>query len=220
MTLIDRRNFHLFQPLLYQAATGALSSDEIAVPLRGILKRQRNARVLMGEVRGFDLEQQRIVLDALPNGDARHVIEYDTLIVASGSRYSFFGHDEWRQFAMDVKSLESALAVRRQIFTAFEAAEIEPDADQRDAWLTFVVVGGGPTGVEMAGQLAELTRDAPPGAFRSADIGKARILLVEAADRVLTSFPPRLSAKAARASNSSGSRFSSRQRSSTSTPSR
>ena len=138
-------------------------------------------------------------IDALANGERRAVVPYDTLIVAGGSRYSFFGHDEWRQFALEVKSLESALEVRSRIFTAFEAAEAEHDSERRAAWLTFVVVGGGPTGVEMAGQIAELARDALPREFRSADIRQARILLVETTDRVLGAFPPRLSAKAARA---------------------
>jgi NADH dehydrogenase len=199
ITLIDRRNFHLFQPLLYQAATGALSPDEIATPLRSIVKRQKNVRVILGEVQGFDLERRCVVLGTLASGERDAVVPYDTLIVAGGSRYSFFGHDEWRQFALEVKSLESALAVRSRIFTAFEAAETERDSERRAAWLTFVVVGGGPTGVEMAGQIAELARDALPREFRSADMRKARILLVETADRILGGFPPRLSAKAARA---------------------
>ena len=138
-------------------------------------------------------------LGALANGERGAVVPYDTLIVAGGSRYSFFGHDEWRPFALEVKSLESALEVRSRIFTAFEAAEAEHDSERRAAWLTFVVVGGGPTGVEMAGQIAELARDALPREFRSADIRLARVLLVEATDRVLGAFPPRLSAKAARA---------------------
>ena len=199
VTLIDRRNFHLFQPLLYQAATGAVSPDEIATPLRAIVKRQKNAHVVLGEVSGFDLERRCVTLGALANGERGAVVSYDTLIVAGGSRYSFFGHDEWRPSVLEVKSLESALEVRSRIFTAFEAAEAEHDSERRAAWLTFVVVGGGPTGVEMAGQIAELARDALPREFRSADIRLARVLLVEATDRVLGAFPPRLSAKAARA---------------------
>ena len=197
VTLVDRRNFHLFQPLLYQVATGALSPDEIATPLRVILKRQKNVRVVLGEVRDFDLDRRRVVLDALANGDNGLVLPYDTLIIAGGSRYSYFGHDEWRPFALEIKSVESALGVRRRIFTAFEAAEIEHDPDRRDAWLTFVVVGGGPTGVEMAGQIAELARDTLPRDFRSVDPRRARILLVEASDRLLATFPPRLSRRAA-----------------------
>jgi NADH dehydrogenase len=197
ITLIDRRNFHLFQPLLYQAATGAVSADEIATPLRSIVKRQRNVRVLLGEVRDFDLERRHVAIGALASGERGAVVPYDTLIVAGGSRYSYFGHDEWRRFALEVKSLESALEVRSRIFTAFEAAETEPDPALRAAWLTFVIVGAGPTGVEMAGQIAELARDALPREFRAADIRRARILLVESTDRVLGAFPTRLSNKAA-----------------------
>jgi NADH:ubiquinone reductase (H+-translocating) len=198
VTLVDRRNFHLFQPLLYQVATGALSPAEIATPLRIILKRQENVRVVMGEVHDFDLDRRRVVLNATAAGDERLVIPYDTLIVAGGSRYSYFGHDEWRPHALEIKSLESALAVRQRIFTAFEAAEIEKEAKLREAWLTFVVVGGGPTGIEMAGQIAELAHDTLPREFRSLDPGRARILLVEASDRLLPTFPPRLSARAER----------------------
>ncbi len=197
VTLVDRRNFHLFQPLLYQVATGALSPAEIATPLRVVLKRQKNVRVVLGEVRDFDLDHRRLVLDALANGDDGLVIPYETLIVAGGSRYSYFGHDEWRPFALEIKSLESALAVRRRIFTAFEAAEIEQDRKRREAWLTFVVVGGGPTGVEMAGQIAELARDTLSRDFHSVDPRRARILLVEASERLLPAFSPRLSTRAA-----------------------
>ena len=197
VTLVDRRNFHLFQPLLYQVATGALSSDEIATPLRGILKRQKNARVVMGEVRDFDLDRRRVVLGSLANGEESLVIPYETLIIAGGSRYSYFGHDEWRPFALEIKSVESALAVRRRIFTAFEAAEIEQEPKRREAWLTFVVVGGGPTGVELAGQIAELARDTLTRDFRSVDPRHARILLVEASERLLPTFSPRLSTRAA-----------------------
>jgi len=129
------------------------------------------------------------VIDALPNGDQGVAIAYDTLIVAGGSRYSYFGHDEWQRFALEVKSLESALAVRRRIFTAFEAAEVEPDPRRREAWLTFVVVGGGPTGVEMAGQIAELARDTLAHDFHAIDSRHARVLLIEASGRVLAAFP-------------------------------
>jgi NADH dehydrogenase len=197
ITLVDRRNFHLFQPLLYQVATGALSPAEIATPLRAVLKRQKNVRVVMGEVREFDLARRQVVLDALPDGGTDLAIPYETLIVAGGSRYSYFGHDEWRPFALEIKSVESALDVRRRIFTAFEAAEIEQDPQRREAWLTFVVVGGGPTGIEMAGQLAELARDALPRDFHSVDPRRARILLVEASERLLPTFQPRLSSRAA-----------------------
>jgi NADH:ubiquinone reductase (H+-translocating) len=197
VTLVDRRNFHLFQPLLYQVATGALSPAEIATPLRVILKRQTNVRVVLGEVRAFDLDRRRLVLDTLANGDEGLDIPYETLIVAGGSRYSYFGHDEWRPFALEIKSLESALAVRRRIFTAFEAAEIDHDPKRHEAWLTFVVVGGGPTGVEMAGQIAELARDTLSRDFHSVDPRRARILLVEASERLLPAFSPRLSTRAA-----------------------
>ena len=199
VTLVDRRNFHLFQPLVYQVATGALSPGEIASPLRGIFKRDKNVGVLLGEVTGFDLAGRRVLVDRLPNGDEARAVPYDSLIVAAGSAYSYFGHDEWRPLAPEVKSLESALEVRARILSAFEAAELEPDADRRAAWLTFVVVGGGPTGVELAGQIAEIARDTLRGDFRTIDTRAARILLVELADRVLPGFPPRLSERAVRA---------------------
>jgi NADH:ubiquinone reductase (H+-translocating) len=193
VTLVDRRNFHLFQPLLYQAATGALSAAEIASPLRGLLKRQRNARVVRGEVSGLDLERRRVLLDG---GGA---IGYDSLVVAAGAAHDYFGHDEWRDAAPGLKSIEDALEIRRRILSAFEAAELETDPARREAWLTFVVVGGGPTGVELAGQIAEIANDTLRRDFRSIDPRAARILLVEAADRLLGTFPERLSARAARA---------------------
>lgn len=198
VTLVDRRNFHLFQPLTYQVATGALSPGEIAYPLRAIFKRNENVRVVLAEVAGFDLAAHELRLapvDGLPAPDA---LPYDTLIVAGGSRYSYFGHDEWSEHAAEVKSLESALVVRNRLLSAFEAAEEEPDPQQRAGWLTFVIVGAGPTGVEIAGQIGELARDTLRRDFRRIDPRTARILLVETADRVLTSFPPSLSAKAAR----------------------
>jgi len=198
VTLVDRRNFHLFQPLTYQVATGALSPGEIAYPLRAIFTRDRNVRVLMAEVADFDLDARELHLRSVGDVPAPSTLAYDTLIVAGGSRYSYFGHDEWREHAAEVKSLESALVVRSRILNAFEAAEEEPDADRRAAWLTFVVVGAGPTGVEMAGQIGELARDTLRNDFRAIDPRTARILLVEVADRVLTTFPPSLSAKAQR----------------------
>jgi NADH dehydrogenase len=198
ITLVDRRNFHLFQPLTYQVATGALSPGEIAYPLRAIFKRHRNVRVLLAEVADFDLDARELHLRPVGAVPAPERLNYDTLIVAGGSHYSYFGHEDWRRHAAEVKSLESALAVRSRLLAAFEAAETEPNADARDAWLTFVVVGAGPTGVEMAGQIAELARDTLRRDFRTIDPRLARILLVEAADRVLTSFPPSLSAKAER----------------------
>jgi NADH dehydrogenase len=198
VTLVDRRNFHLFQPLTYQVATGSLSPGEIAYPLRAIFKRDPNVRVVLAEVADFDLAARTLRLQPVGEVPAPETLEYDTLVVAGGSRYSYFGHDDWSEYAAEVKSLESALLVRSRLLSAFEAAEAEMDHETRDAWLTFVVVGAGPTGVEMAGQIAELARDTLPHEFRSMDPRTARILLVEAADRVLTTFPPSLSAKAAR----------------------
>ena len=199
VTLIDRRNFHLFQPLVYQVATGALSAGEISSPLRGIFKDDENVRVLLGEVTGLELAARQVIVDSLPNGGDARKIAYDSLVVAGGSSYSYFGHEEWRRFAPEVKSLESALDVRRRILTAFEAAEVEPDLARRDAWLTFAVVGAGPTGVELAGQIAEIARDTLQGDFRAIDTRAARILLIERDDRVLPLFPPKLSNRAARA---------------------
>jgi NADH:ubiquinone reductase (H+-translocating) len=198
VTLVDRRNFHLFQPLTYQVATGALSPGEIAYPLREIFKRHDNVRVVMAEVCDFDLDRHELKLRPVAGVPSPGAIAYDTLIVAGGSRYSYFGHDDWGAVAHEVKSLESALTVRSGILSAFEAAELEPDPERRRAWLTFVVVGAGPTGVEMAGQIAELARDTLHRDFRMSDPRSARILLVETAERLLTSFPPSLSAKAAR----------------------
>jgi NADH dehydrogenase len=198
VTLVDRRNFHLFQPLTYQVATGALSPGEIAYPLRSIFKRQRNVRVVLAEVCDIDLQARELKLRAAGGVPAPHSLPYDTLIVSGGSHYSYFGHDEWREHAAEVKSLESALTVRGHLLAAFEAAEAEPDPARRAAWLTFVVVGAGPTGVEMAGQIAELARDTLTSDFRSIDPRTGRILLVEAAERVLTSFPPSLSGRAER----------------------
>jgi NADH dehydrogenase len=198
VTLVDRRNFHLFQPLTYQVATGALSPGEIAYPLRAIFKRHRNVRVLLAEVADFDLAAREVRLQPVGDVPAPASLPYDTLIVAGGSRYSYFGHDDWREYAAEVKSLESALVVRSRLLSAFEAAEGEADETRRAAWLTFVVVGAGPTGVEMAGQIAELARDTLREEYRAIDPRSARILLVEAADRVLTTFPPGLSRKAAR----------------------
>jgi NADH:ubiquinone reductase (H+-translocating) len=198
ITLIDRRNFHLFQPLTYQVATGGLSPGEVAYPLRVVFKGDRNVRVLLAEVAQFELEARQVALSPVDDMPAPEPVPYDTLIVAGGSHYSYFGHDEWRAHAAEVKSLESALSVRGRILGAFEAAELEPDPGRRGEWLTFVVVGAGPTGVEMAGQIAELARHTLRGDFRAADPASGRILLVEAADRVLTGFPPSLSAKAER----------------------
>jgi NADH dehydrogenase len=198
VTVVDRQNYTLFQPLVYQVATGALSPAEIAVPLRATLRRQRNAGVVLAEVTGFDLGRREVVLDRLPNGTGETALGYDTLVVAGGSRYSYFGHDDWQTNAPELKSLGGALEIRSRILGAFEAAEVEPDAGRRQSWLTFVVVGGGPTGVEMAGQIAELAHDALRHDFREVDTRTARVLLVEAAERVLPGFPESLSQKAAR----------------------
>jgi NADH:ubiquinone reductase (H+-translocating) len=198
ITLVDRRNFHLFQPLTYQVATGALSPGEISYPLRAIFKRSGNVRVVMAEVTHLDLDARELSLESVAGVPVPATLSYDSLIVAGGSQYSYFGHDEWKEVAHEVKSLESALMVRRQILSAFEAAEVDPDKGRRAAWLTFVVVGAGPTGVEMAGQIAEMANDTMLLDFREIDPSSARILLVELADRVLPAFAPSLSAKAAR----------------------
>ena len=194
LTLIDRRNFHLFQPLLYQVATGALSPGEIASPLRGVLKRQRNTTVMLADVTDIDVERHRIRCESVAG---RHPsdVTYDTLIVAAGAGHAYFGHDEWEPLAPGLKTLEDALELRRRILSAFEAAEIEPDPDLQREYLTFVVVGGGPTGVELAGQIAEIARDTVKRDFRKIDPRTARIVLVEGADRVLLAFPERLSEK-------------------------
>jgi NADH dehydrogenase len=198
VTLVDRENYSLFQPLVYQVATGALSPAEIAAPLRGVVKRQRNARVVLAEVTDVDLDRREVTLTGLPNGVETTVLPFDTLVAAGGSQYSYFGHDEWRQYAPQPKSLDGALEIRTRILRAFEAAEVEQDPKRRAAWLTFVVVGGGPTGVEMAGQIAELARDTLRRDFRSVDTRTARVLLVEAAPHLLSGFPASLSARAAR----------------------
>jgi len=198
ITLVDRRNFHLFQPLTYQVATGALSPGEIAYPLRAMFKRAPNVRVLMAEAQGIDTAAGRLALAPVAGVPAPESIPYDTLVLAGGSNYSYFGHDAWAEFAHEVKSLESALVTRSAVLSAFEAAEMAPSPELRASWLSFVVVGAGPTGVEMAGQIAELARDSLRGDFRAADPANGRILLVEAAERVLGTFPASLSARAER----------------------
>jgi NADH:ubiquinone reductase (H+-translocating) len=197
VTLVDRENYFFFQPLAYQVATGSLSSVEVAAPLRQVLRRDRRTHVVLGEVTGFDLDRRVVVVEHLPNGEERREIEYDQLVVAGGSRYSYFGHDEWARHAPELKSLDGALAVRNRILSAFEAAEVERDEAARTAFLTFVVVGAGPTGVEMAGQIAELGHQVLHAEYRSADTRQARVLLVEALPRVLSTYPPRLSESAA-----------------------
>ena len=199
ITLIDRRNFHLFQPLSYQVATGALSPGEVAYPLRAIFKSEQKVRVLLAEVTGFDLDARQVRLTDAPGMEtAPEPVGYDTLIVAAGSSYSYFGHEDWREFAAEVKTLESAIAVRADILRAFEAAEVTDDSEARRAHLTFVVVGAGPTGVEMSGQIAEMARDSLRRNFRAIDPGSSRVIMVDALDRVLTSFPHSLSRKAQR----------------------
>jgi NADH dehydrogenase len=198
VTLIDRRNFHLFQPLAYQVATGALSPSEVAYPLRTIFKRRRNVRVLLAEAIGFDLDGRKVHVRDCVMGDHEWDEPYDSLVVAGGSRYSYFGHDDWPEIAPEVKSMESALLVRERILSAFEEAEIERDPAVRRGWLTFAVIGAGPTGVEMAGQIAEIARDTLKSEFRHIEPRESRILLIEAIDRILTAFPPKLSARAAR----------------------
>ena len=192
ITLIDRRNFHLFQPLLYQVATGGLSPANICAPLRGVLKKQKNTRVLMAEARDIDAAGRRVLLQ---DGE----VSYDTLIVATGSSHSYFGHDDWARFAPGLKTIEDATEIRRRILLAFEAAEREMDPAREDAWLTFVIVGAGATGVELAGALSEIANDTLRQDFRRIDPSRARILLVEASDRVLPPYPPDLSERAAEA---------------------
>jgi NADH dehydrogenase len=189
ITLIDRHNHHVFQPLLYQVATAGLSSTNIAAPLRHILRRQRNATVLLAEATGVDLRHQRLVLR---DGE----MAYDFLILAAGATHSYFGHEEWSRHAPGLKTLDDAIDIRRRVLLAFEEAERETDDARRDEWLTFVVVGAGPTGVEMAGTLAEIARHTLRGEFRRIDPAQARIVLVEGTDRVLPPYPAILSEKA------------------------
>ena len=191
VTLIDRRNFHLFQPLLYQVATGGLSPGDIASPLRFVLRRHLNTEVLLAEVTDINPVSRRVVLR---DGE----VSYDTLILAAGARHHYFGHDEWEPLAPGLKTVEDATEIRRRILLAFERAEREPDPDQRRAWLTFVVVGGGPTGVELAGALGEIARDTLRHDFRHINPAEASILLLDGAERVLPSYSPDLSAKAER----------------------
>ena len=190
ITLVDRGNHHLFQPLLYQVATAGLSAPNIAAPLRHILRKQKNVTVLLGEVDGIAPDAKQVRL-----ADGR-TLDYDHLLLASGATHAYFGHDDWAAHAPGLKTLDDALEIRRRILTAFERAEAEDDAAKREAWLTFAIVGGGPTGVELAGTLAEIARHTLHGEFRRADPRKARVLLLEAGPRVLASFPESLSEKA------------------------
>ncbi len=188
ITLVDRTNHHLFQPLLYQVATAGLSAPDIAAPLRHILRKQANATVRLDEVRAIDTHTRRVEL-------AHGQLHYDYLLVATGSTHAYFGHDDWAQFAPGLKTLDDALSIRARVLSAFEAAEREDDPTRRAAWLNFVVIGGGPTGVELAGTLAEIARHTLPREFRRADVRDAHIHLVEAGPRVLAAMPEVLSEK-------------------------
>jgi NADH dehydrogenase len=189
VTLVDKRNFHLFQPLLYQVATGTLSPADISSPLRGILSDNKNVTVLMDEAIELDPQQQKLLLQS-------QSLEYDTLIVATGVSHHYFGNDHWQPSAPGLKTVEDALEMRRRIFLAYEAAEKETDPEKRRAWLTFVIVGGGPTGVELAGAIAELAFKILKDDFRNIDTTETRILLLEGMDRVLPPYKPELSARA------------------------
>ena len=198
ITLVDRRNHHLFQPLLYQVATASLATSEIAWPIRYLLRGRPEVTTLFATVSGVDADGHRVLLD---DGDA---LPYDTLVLATGARHAYFGHDEWEPFAPGLKTLEDATTLRRRILVAFERAERETDPQRRAALLTFVIVGAGPTGVELAGTIAELAQDTLPPDFRNIDTQKARVVLIEAGPRVLAGFADDLSAYAQRALESTG----------------
>ncbi|MFM9108877.1 MAG: NAD(P)/FAD-dependent oxidoreductase [Chloroflexota bacterium] len=189
VVVLDRRNHHLFQPLLYQVATAVLSPQDIAQPIRSILRRQKNVTVYLEEVTHVELDRKRVITR---NGE----VEYDCLILAAGATHSYFGNDQWEPYAPGLKTLENALDIRSRVLRAFEEAEIAANPEDQRAWLTFVIVGGGPTGVELSGAIAEIARNSMNGEFDHIDPASARILLVEALDRVLPPFPPELSAKA------------------------
>src|SRR5687768_1768540 len=186
VTLLDRRNHHLFQPLLYQVATATLSPGDIAAPIRWVLRRQRNLRVLLGEAQAIDAVTRRILL---VDGAT---LEYDYLIVATGASHAYFGHPEWAPYAPGLKTLEDALEIRRRFLLAFEHAERESDPVRQQRLLTFVIVGGGPTGVELAGTLAEIARRTLRREFRAIDTTRARIVLIEAGQTILPAFPEKL----------------------------
>ncbi len=190
VTLVDQSNHHLFQPLLYQVATAGLSSADIAIPIRSVLRKQKNATVLMSEVVGIDTRRKKVLLRHGPE------IPYDTLVVATGARHAYFGRESWERFAPGLKSLYDATTIRRKILTAFEAAELETDPQKQRAWLNFVIVGGGPTGVELAGSIAELARVVLVKDFRRINPGSARVILIEAGPRVLSGFSEDLSERA------------------------
>ena len=190
VTIIDRRNHHLFQPLLYQVATAALNPSDIAIPIRRVLRHQRNAEVILGEAAAIDVPGRRVML-------RDGAVPYDFLVIATGATHAYFGHPEWEKDAPGLKTLEDAIAVRRRVLVAYEAAEREEDPVRREEWLTFVVVGGGPTGVELAGALAEIARHVLARDFRRIDPRTARVVLVEAGPRILPAYVPELSEKAA-----------------------
>ncbi|TPI08098.1 NAD(P)/FAD-dependent oxidoreductase [Mesorhizobium sp. B4-1-3] len=187
ITMIDKRNHHLFQPLLYQVATTSLATSEVAWPIRHLLRRRKDVTTLLGNVTGVDRAGKRVLLD---DGSS---VPYDTLVLATGARHAYFGHDEWEPFAPGLKTLEDATAIRRRILLAFEQAERETDPAKREALLTLVIVGGGPTGVELAGTIVELAHDTLRGEFRNIDTRQARVVLIEAGDRILANFAPELS---------------------------
>src|SRR6202049_3724661 len=192
ITVLDRRNFHLFQPLLYQVATGSLSPGEIASPLRSVLSRQKNTRVWLGTVVDVDPDLKRVIL-----ADGT-IVSYDSLIISAGSETSYFGHNDWQPWAPGLKSIEEATTIRHKILYAFEVAERIPDLEQRRAWLTFVIVGAGPTGVELSGAIAEIARQTLKNDFRSIKPEEAQIILVDGGPRVLMPFPEDLAEKASR----------------------
>ena len=186
VTLVDRCNYHLFQPLLYQVATGSLSPANVAGPLRQVLRKQKNTQVLLGEAIHIDAAKRRVIL-------SDGALDYDTLMVATGATHQYFGHDEWEQFAPGLKNLNDATAMRGRILLAFEAAERERDPEKLAAWMTFVIVGAGPTGAELAGALGEIAHDTLRHDFRKIDPSQTRIILVEGTDRALPAYPPKLS---------------------------
>ena len=199
VTLIDRRNFHLFQPLLYQVATGGLSPANIASPLRSVLRKQRNAEVILGQVSGLDLSRRVVVVEPVDESPSPVEYPYDSLIVAPGSTQNYFGHPEWETIAPGLKTVEDATTIRRRILLAFEKAEWETDPVRREALLTFVIVGAGPTGVEMAGAMAEVARHTVRRDFRRIDTTRAKIILLDVSPRILGTFPLELAADAAEA---------------------
>src|SRR5262245_26178807 len=189
VTLLDRRNFHLFQPLLYQVATGVLSPANIATSLREIVRRQKNVEVFLEEVIDIDVKSRKVIC-------RDHEFPYDTLVVATGAQHQYFGHDEWAPFAPGLKTLEDATNIRHRILSAFEAAELEDDVELRREWMTFVIVGGGPAGVELAGAIGELAQHVLKRDFRHISTPQARVVLIDGGDRILASFADSLSASA------------------------